>query len=69
VSRMPIVRRTRADIDSLKGETAGDKSCKDAAEALISETRHQMFPLCSDMDGWADNDDRFGSGAKVARVR
>jgi hypothetical protein len=27
---MPIVRRTRADVDSLKGETAGDKSCKDA---------------------------------------
>jgi hypothetical protein len=44
---MPIVRRTRADVGSLKGETAGDKSCKDAAEVLISEIRYQKFLLCS----------------------
>jgi hypothetical protein len=43
---MPIARRTWADADSLKGETAGDKSCKDAA-ALISEIRYQKFLLCS----------------------
>ncbi len=54
-----MARGTRADVDSLKGETAGDKSCKDAA-ALISETRYQMFLLCSNADGWADNDGRFG---------
>ncbi len=58
--QMPIARRTWADVDSLKGETAGDKSCKDAAEALISETGYQMFLLCSNADGWADNDGRFG---------
>jgi hypothetical protein len=37
---MPIVRRIRADVDSLEGETAGDKSCKDVAKALISGKRY-----------------------------
>jgi hypothetical protein len=44
----------------LRGETAGDKSCKNAAEALISETRYQMFLLCSTTDRWVDNEGRFG---------
>ena len=67
---MPIARRTWADIDSLKGETAGDESCKDAAEALIPEIRYQMFLICSQwrMDGPITTAD-LGSGAKVARVR
>jgi hypothetical protein len=48
---MPMARRTRADVDSLKGETARDKLCKDAAEALIPEIRYQMFLICSN-GGW-----------------
>src|SRR6266702_4052301 len=57
---MPMARRTRADVDSLKRDTARDKLCKDAAEALIPEIRYQMFLICSMADGWADNDGRFG---------
>jgi hypothetical protein len=64
----PIVRRTRADVGSRWGETAGDKSCKDVTEALISGTRYQMFLLCSDTDDWAYNQGRLRSGAELGRV-
>jgi hypothetical protein len=62
---MPMARRTRAEADSLKGETARDKSCKDAAEVLISRQDIQMFLLCSNtVDGPIARAD-LGSGAEV----
>jgi hypothetical protein len=67
-SKAPLARRTRADVDSRRGGTAEDKSCKDVAEALISGTKHQMFLLCSDTDGWANNEGRLRSGAELGRV-
>ena len=56
----------QADVDSRRrGETGEDKSCKDAAEALISETRYQMFLLCSNTDGRPITEAELGSGAEV----
>jgi hypothetical protein len=51
----------QADVDSRRrGETG-----KDAAEALIFETRYQMFLLCSNTDGRPITRADLGSGAEV----
>jgi hypothetical protein len=43
--RDAMARRTRADVDSLKGETARDKLCEDAAEALIFRDMASDVPI------------------------
>jgi hypothetical protein len=64
-----MARRTRADVDSIKGATARDKLCEDAAEVLISRQDIQMSLLCSNtMDGPIARAD-LRSGAKIVRAR
>jgi hypothetical protein len=66
---MPMARLTRADVDSLKGETARDKLCEDKAEALIfrDKARCSCYVL-PQIEGPITTAD-LESGAEVARVR